>query len=234
MYQIKIIFIIKNKSQHRYSTLSDNPHAYLSMKGDSAASNHSFAAKDKHLTNICNTSILTMAILPNKETITTNLEGDISLPTLSQQATNAKIFPKLNYSLISLGQSCDNGYIVTLTKHDLIVKKNNQIVLKGNRRISGDKLLDIHLPQQNHQNHNYSYPAPTQHSLNIILRVDKKAHDLAAYLHAAAACFSPSKSTFIKAIQKILVSWPGFTTHLIKKHLPPSTHTELGHIRAER
>ena len=75
------------------------------MKGDNAASNHYFAAKYKHLlTNIRNTSIPTIGILPNKETITTSMEGNISIPTLSQQATNTKIFPKLNYSLILLGQ----------------------------------------------------------------------------------------------------------------------------------
>ena len=28
--------------------------------------------------------------------------------------------------------------------------------------------------------------------------------------------------------------WPGLTTHFIKKYLPPSIHTELGHIKAER
>ena len=65
------------------------------------------------------------------------------------------------------------------------------------------------------------------------MRVDKKAHDLATYLHVA--CFSPSKSTFIKAIQNnFLLSCLGLTTHLIKKHLSTSFHTELGHIKAER
>ena len=111
----------KNKLQHGNCSLSENPHEYLSIKGDSAASNHYFAAKDKHiLTNICNTSSPTLAIPPNKETITTNIQGNISIPTLSQQATNTKIFPKLNYSLRSLDQLCDDGCIVTPTKHDLI------------------------------------------------------------------------------------------------------------------
>ena len=97
----------------------------------------------------------------------------MSIPTLSQQATNTKIFPKLNYCLISLGQLCDDDCIATQTKHDLIVKKNNLIVLQGSWSISVDTLWDIHFLQQKHQNHNISYPAPTQHSLNIILRVDK-------------------------------------------------------------
>ena len=109
----------------------------------------------------------------------------------------------------------------------MIVKKNNKIILAGNRSCSGDKLCDIHLPQQEHHNHIISCPSPTKHSINIILRVDKRAHDLATYLHAS--CFSPSKSTFMKAIQlNFLLLWPGGTTHLIKKH------TELGQIKTER
>ena len=46
----------KNKLQHRNSTLSDNPHAYISIKGDNVASKTYFVAKDEYLlTNICNT-----------------------------------------------------------------------------------------------------------------------------------------------------------------------------------
>ena len=122
--------------QDRNSTLSDNPYASIIIKGDSAASKHYFIAKDKHLlTNICNTSIPTTAILHNKDTSTTNIEGIISIPTLSQQAINTKIFPKLNYSLISLGQLCDDDLIVTLTKYNIRVKKYNQDVFQGNRSI---------------------------------------------------------------------------------------------------
>ena len=70
-------------------------------------------------------------------------------------------------------------------------------------------------------------------SLNIILRVDKKASDLASYLHAA--CFSPTKSIFLKVIQhNFLMSWPEVTTTLIKIHLHSNVHADLGHIKGER
>ena len=62
------------------------------------------------------------------------------MPTLSQHATNTKIVPNLNYSLISPGQLCDDNCIIILTKHNLLVKKNNQIVLKRKRSISDNKL----------------------------------------------------------------------------------------------
>ena len=44
------------------------------------------------------------------------------------------------------------------------------------------------------------YPTLTTNSLNIILRTDKRASDLATYLHAT--CFSPVKHTFLNAIKK--------------------------------
>ena len=69
--------------------------------------------------------------------------------------------------------------------------------------------------------------------MNIILRTDKKATDLASFLHGA--CFSPSKDTFIKAINNnFFITWPGLTSKLISKHLLPSTATHSGHLRQEK
>ena len=73
-----------------------------------------------------------------------------------------------------------------------------KLFLRKKKSNSGDQLWDIPFPQYDH---NILYPAPTHHSLNIILGVYKKAYDLATYLHAA--CFTPSKSTFIITIQII-------------------------------
>ena len=107
----------KIKLQHRNSTLSDNPHASVIIKRDSAASNNYFTENDKHLlTDIRYISIPITVILPDRDSIIKTIEGNISILTLSQQATNSKIFPKLNYSLISLGQLYDVNCIVTLNK----------------------------------------------------------------------------------------------------------------------
>ena len=59
------------------------------------------------------------------------------------------------------------------------------------------------------------------------------ARDLALYLHAA--CFSPTKDTFLTAIQKNhFLGWPGLTSSLIRKHLPVTTATIKGHLRQEQ
>ena len=65
----------------------------------------------------------------------------------------------------------------------------------GTRSTTGDGLWDIPIPQNEASQNNdrpkaknqITYPTPTPNSLNIILRADKRASDLAAYLHAA--CF---------------------------------------------
>jgi hypothetical protein len=68
---------------------------------------------------------------------------------------------------------------------------------------------------------------------NAILRQDKTKTELAQYFHAA--CFSPSISTFVSATQQgFFLSWPGLTTKLIKKHLPPCIATAKGHLDQEQ
>ena len=56
--------------------------------------------------------------------------------------------------------------------------------------------------------------------------------DLARYLHAS--CWSPPISTFLRAIKNgNFLTWPGLTTQLITKHLPPSIATAKGHLDQE-
>ena len=87
----------------------------ITTKGDSAVSKHYFSATDKHfLQNKKACMSPTTAILPNKDTITATLEGNIPPPTFSDNITNTKIFSYLNHSLISLGQLYDDNCIVTL------------------------------------------------------------------------------------------------------------------------
>ena len=91
--------------------------------------------------------------------------------------------------MISWGQLCDDNYTIVLTKKNLKVIKKEFI--NSNRRITGDGVWDIPIPQNEAIQKNYgptaknkiTYPTPTPNSLNIILRTDKRASDLAAYHH---------------------------------------------------
>jgi hypothetical protein len=57
--------------------------------------------------------------------------------------------------------------------------------------------------------------------------------DLINYLHAA--CFSPVKSAWIKAIKSgNFSSWPGLNEHAVEKYLSKSTSTAKGHSNQQR
>jgi hypothetical protein len=57
--------------------------------------------------------------------------------------------------------------------------------------------------------------------------------DLINYLHAA--CFSPVKSTWIKAIKNgNFSSWPGLNEQNVEKFLSKSTSTAKGHLNQQR
>jgi hypothetical protein len=176
----------------------------------------------------------TSVTLPDKSTISSIKKGNLPFTALSPKARETKIFKDLNHSLISLGQLCDDGCKVILTKQKLFAYKNNVKILEGNRSTSGDGLWDIPIITKNKKIQHNTTPSPHQEpSINIILRTNKKSTDLAMYHHGAV--FSPTPDTFIKAIDNnFFLGWPGLTSSLIAKHLPPSTSTNAGHMRQER
>jgi hypothetical protein len=57
--------------------------------------------------------------------------------------------------------------------------------------------------------------------------------EIIQYLHGA--CFSPTKSAWIKAIkQGHFATWPGLTAEMVEKHLPKSIATAKGHLQQQR
>ena len=78
-------------------------------------------------------------------------------------------------------------------------------------------------PQQSSQNSLTS-------ANNIQISTLDTKQNLAIWYHRI--CFCPVVTTWIKAIDAGFFStWPGLTSKLIKKHLPPSVNTALGHLR---
>ena len=203
-------------------------------KGDSGASNHYFALRDVDVLDNIKPSNGTNVILPNSKHITSILSGSIPFTTtLSSAATETEVFPHLNHNLISLGQLCDDGCTITLDKHNLTATKNDKLIMKGTRSVSGDGLWDIPIPTQVPTSTPTHLPSPNDKSINVIIRKDKTKVDLIQYLHAA--CFSPAPDTFIKAIKNNqFTTWPGLTANLVKKHLPPCVFTAKGHLKLEQ
>ena len=75
--------------------------------------------------------------------------------------------------------------------------------------------------------------SPKSPSLGVIITKKRTHADLVQYFHAA--CFSPVKSTFEKAIKKnFFNTWPGLTPQLVTKHLHTPTATTQGHLHQEQ
>ena len=86
--------------------------------------------------------------LADDSTIKATAMGLLPLTSaLSDTAKHTYIFGELSTPLISLGQLCNDGCNVLLTRKNLVAVKNNTIVLTGTRNPI-DKLWDVPLPQQ--------------------------------------------------------------------------------------
>ena len=99
-------------------------------------------------------------------------------------------------------------------------KKINKMVKQQLQRDADDALLRVPVLSKNEK-------------ISVILRKKETRKNLARYLHAA--CFSPVKSTWEKAIDnKKIVTWPGLTSSLIRHHLSLSPATVQGHLHSQR
>ena len=192
-------------------------------KADSGASNHYFQQNDmKYILNPVQDETGIQVALPNSKTIKATHQGYLQLSdALTNQAQHTTIFKHLNNNLLSIGQLCDDNCIVIFTKNKVNVYKDNTLILQGYRSLSGDGLWNVPIYQPNPATNIQSKVNSTQiqpcPSLNVIIRKNTTARDLVLYLHAA--CFSPTKYTFLKAVKKHhFLGWPGLTPSLITKH----------------
>jgi hypothetical protein len=127
--------------------------------------------------------------MPNDKTIQSTHTCNLLLTDLPHQARQAHILPGfVHNSLISVGQLCDNEYSVTFTHNQVTVSRKGKEVMYRSRdpkshlwRVNLNQKMKHDIAQCNHA-----------HDKN-------NQKDLINYLHAA--CFSPVKSTWIRAIK---------------------------------
>jgi hypothetical protein len=161
--------------------------------------------------------------MPNGTTIQSSHTCNLLLTDLPHQARQAHILPGLVHnSLISVGQLCDNECSVTFTQDHVTVVRNGKNVMYGSRdpksrlwRVDLKQKIAPKISQCNHAHDN------------------NNQKDLINYLHAA--CFSPVKSTWIKAIKNgNFSSWPGLNEQNVEKYLSKSTSTAKSHLNQQR
>ena len=119
-------------------------------EGDSAASRHYIRPQDAGgLLDIAQPETPVEVTLHNLETLTSELEGKLPLDEqlLSAKARTATVLNGLgSASLISLGQLCNDGCTVVLTRTTLRVCKAGKVLIQGPRNWN-DRLWDIELLQ---------------------------------------------------------------------------------------
>jgi hypothetical protein len=124
------------------------------------------------------------------------------IPELSEAASVAHVFPAMaNNSLLSVGQLCNEGYLVTFKIYgDTIFDSTGKEILKGNRDLDTG-LWCINLRKEIPHN-------PISAANNVYeLRTTGALFN---YLHKAM--FSPTKAALIKSVKRGHTTvWPGLT-----------------------
>lgn len=127
--------------------------------------------------------------LPDGTTVSSTHNATLDLhPSLPSEAQQSFIIPNLQNSLLSIGQFCDADCTATFNKHTARIDYKDNTVIIGHRSRT-TKLWHINLPTPSND---------TTHYINNAFRPNSTIRERIAYYHAC--CFSPSLSTWCKAI----------------------------------
>ena len=108
--------------------------------------------------NVCPDPNGPIVTLPNDKTIRATHTGHLRFAThLSPQAIKTSLFPNLHNNLISIGQLCNDGCMVTFNKSKIAISKNSQTLFCGHRSTTGDGLWNIDI----------SHPSPSIHTATL-------------------------------------------------------------------
>jgi hypothetical protein len=114
-----------------------------------------------------------------------------------------------HHSLLSVGQLCDDGYIVTFRRDTVTICNSDNYKLLSGPRDATTGLWRINLKQPNKM-----VPYPIANNVYELRNTGALVH----YLHKAL--FSPTKSAMLQAVKDgFLITWFGLTEDAINKHL---------------
>jgi hypothetical protein len=129
-----------------------------------------------------------------------------------------------NHSLLSVGQLCNEGYIVTFRNASVTICDSQEF-----QTLSGAWDLDTGLWCINLRKDNQQLQQSVANNFYELHNTGAFVH----YLHKAL--FSPTKSALLQAVKNgNLVTWPGLTEEAINKHLKLTPATDMGHMNQRR
>jgi hypothetical protein len=163
--------------------------------------------------------------LPNGATMESSHTAELNIPELNAAASKSHVYPGMaHHSLLSVGQLCDEGYIVTFKQALVTICDSEKSQILSGPRDLNTGLWRINLKQTN--NH---IPEPIANNVYEL----RNTGALVQYLHNAL--FSPTKSALLQAVKDgHLITWPGLTEDAINKHLKLTPATAMGHINQRR
>jgi hypothetical protein len=163
--------------------------------------------------------------LPNGATMESSHTAELDIPEFNAAASKAHFFPGMdNHYLLSVGQLCDEGYIVTFKQASVTICDSEKSQILNGPRDLNTGLWRINLKQTN--NH---IPEPIANNVYDLSNTGALVH----YLHKAL--FSPTKYAMLQAGKDgHLITWPGLTEDDINKHLKLTLATAMGHMNQRR
>jgi hypothetical protein len=163
--------------------------------------------------------------LPNGDTMESSHTAELEIPELNAAASKAHVFPWIaNHSLLSVGQLCNKGYIVTFQNAWVTVCNSHKFQI-----LSGPQDLDTGLWRINLRRDNQQIHQPVANNMYELRNTGALVH----YLYKAL--FSPTKSALLQAVKNgHLISWPGLTEDAIHTHLKLTPATAMGHTNRRR
>jgi hypothetical protein len=163
--------------------------------------------------------------LPNGATIESSHTAECDIPELNAATSKAHVFPGMaKHSLLSVGQLCDEGYIVTFKNASVTVCNSQEFQI-----LSGPRDLDTGLWRINLRQYN-------QHVHQAVANNVYELRNTGALVHYfQKALFSPTKYALLQAVTNgHLVTWPGLTEDAIHKHLKLTPATAMVHMNQRR
>ena len=131
--------------------------------------------------------------------------------------------------LLSVGKVCDTGCEVLFQREHCLISKGGHVILEGRR----DKHTGLYLLPNSTTTHRKSNNNNEMSKLALNTFQDQNIPQLMQFLHACAGF--PPKATWIKAINRgYYATWPGLTASRVRKYLPQSEETALGHLKQTR
>jgi hypothetical protein len=151
--------------------------------------------------------------------------AELDIPELNATASKSHVFPGMaHHSLLSVGQLCDEGYIVTFKQASVTICDSEKSQILNSPRDLNTGLWRINLKQTN--NH---IPETIANNVYELRNTGALVH----YLHKAL--FSPTKSAMLQAVKDgHIITWPGLTEDAINKHLKLTPATVMGHMNQRR